>query len=113
MMPVPVSESGLVTTRRPVPALTPRQVDVLRVAAKGLTQKAVGAELGISRQTVQNTMHEAYQRLGVETLVEALSVLGWLIVPQHVHGIDRRYASDDDGSTWTATTAGCESVTLP
>lgn len=110
MMPVPVSAT---TTRRPVPALTPRQVDVLRLAARGLTYKAIASALGMAHGTVKRTIHEIHERLGAETLMESLSVVGWLVVPEHAHGIDRRYRSDDDGSTWTATTAGYESVTLP
>lgn len=92
-MPVPVSDPGLVTTRRPVPALTPRQAEVLRLAALGFTYDEIGLHLGIARTTVRDTLWHVYDRLDVGCLVEALAAVGWLVVPEQVAGVDRRYAA--------------------
>ena len=59
-------------------ALTPRQLEVLRLAAKGLGNSEIGAVLGISPSTVKNHLDDAYSRLGLErrcrlsAVVEAL-----------------------------------------
>lgn len=77
-MPAPVSETGLVTTRRPAPALTPRQDAVLRLAATGRTYRAIASELGIAHGTVKRTMHDAYERLDVAGQLDAFRAMGWL-----------------------------------
>lgn len=44
-------------------------------------QKEVADELGLSIQTVKNHMANVLHKLGVESSVEAYSILGWLQVP--------------------------------
>ena len=76
------------TTGRPlgaqatVEALTERELDVLRLAAKGLTNKAIGQALDISDRTVQGHLANVYGKLGVgsrtEAVTEALK-LGWIV----------------------------------
>jgi len=46
-------------------ALTSRQLDVARLAARGRASKAIAAELFLSVRTVDNHLREAYRRLGV------------------------------------------------
>lgn len=53
--------------------LTERELDVLRRAARGLTNKQIGAELQISDRTVQNHLANIYAKLGVASRTEAVT----------------------------------------
>ena len=53
--------------------LTPRQQDILRLAAQGLHYKEIADQLKLSQRTVTNHFHQIYQRLGVTNRVEALN----------------------------------------
>jgi DNA-binding CsgD family transcriptional regulator len=54
-------------------ALTPRQIDVVRLVASGMTYKAAGRRLGISRHTVDEHLRDARQRTGLQTNVELIA----------------------------------------
>ncbi|SRR5581483_3460008 len=61
--------------------LTEREHDVLRLAARGLTNKAIGFELSISDRTVQGHLANIYEKLGVSGRTEAVMravELGWI-----------------------------------
>lgn len=45
--------------------LTPRQRDIVRLAARGLSSKGIGRELDISEKTVRNQLTAIYECLGV------------------------------------------------
>jgi DNA-binding NarL/FixJ family response regulator len=66
-----------------VEALTDREVEVLRLAAKGLTNKAIGQALGISDRTVQGHLTNIYGKLNAgnrtEAVTEALKQ-GWITI---------------------------------
>jgi len=49
------------------PSLTPRELEVLRLAAAGLTNKEIARHLRIWLQTVKSHLHNVYTRLGVRT----------------------------------------------
>ena len=53
----------------PAPALTPRQLDVVRllVAGEGRSVKEIAAELGISESTVKVHLARVRRRLNVRT----------------------------------------------
>ncbi|MBK9713177.1 MAG: response regulator transcription factor [Kouleothrix sp.] len=53
--------------------LTERELDVLRRAARGLTNKQIGADLAISDRTVQNHLANIYAKLGVASRTEAVT----------------------------------------
>ncbi|MFO7168364.1 MAG: response regulator transcription factor [Chloroflexota bacterium] len=53
--------------------LTDRELDVLRLAARGRTNKQIGAELAISDRTVQNHLANIYAKLGVASRTEAVT----------------------------------------
>jgi DNA-binding NarL/FixJ family response regulator len=61
--------------------LTPRELDMLRAAARGLGNKQIAAELGISSRTVQTHLTRVFAKLGVasrtEAVLEALK-RGWV-----------------------------------
>jgi DNA-binding NarL/FixJ family response regulator len=46
-------------------ALTPRQLEIARLAAAGLANKEIAARLCLSHRTVENNLHAAYEKLGV------------------------------------------------
>lgn len=53
------------------PRLTPRETDVLRLAAKGLTLVEVAEALSISRHTVSGYLKDIYRKLSVSNRAEA------------------------------------------
>jgi DNA-binding NarL/FixJ family response regulator len=61
--------------------LSPRQSQIMRLRARGLTTKEIAHELGISVVTVKNNITFAYAKLGVENLAEFLLAMGWLRLP--------------------------------
>lgn len=66
---------------RPIDSLTPREMDVLKLAAQGLTNKAIGAQLNVSDRTVQGHLANIFGKLHVTTRTEAVMravALGWL-----------------------------------
>jgi DNA-binding NarL/FixJ family response regulator len=61
--------------------LSPRELEVLRLAAQGLTNRAIGYELKISERTVHSHLINIFDKLDVGTRTEAALKavrLGWL-----------------------------------
>jgi two-component system, NarL family, response regulator LiaR len=54
-------------------ALTERELEILRSAARGLTNKQIGAALSISDRTVQNHLANVYAKLAVASRTEAVT----------------------------------------
>jgi DNA-binding NarL/FixJ family response regulator len=66
---------------KPIETLTPREMDVLKLAARGCTNKAIGAHLHLSDRTVQGHLANIFGKLHVATRTEAVMravSLGWL-----------------------------------
>lgn len=53
------------------PALTPRETEVLRLTAKGMTVQEVADLLGLSRHTAGGYLKDIYRKLSVSTRAEA------------------------------------------
>ena len=53
--------------------LTDREIEVLRHAAQGLTNKRIGEILFISDRTVQGHLQRIYRKLNVTTRTEAVT----------------------------------------
>jgi len=51
--------------------LTPREVDVLRLVARGLTNKEITARLGVKERTVEFHLTNILRKLGTASRVEA------------------------------------------
>lgn len=58
---------------RDVPALTPRQLEVLELLAEGKSAKAIGRSLYLSQATVRNHLRSLLQTLGAHSQLEALA----------------------------------------
>lgn len=56
------------------PGLTPREHDVLRLAARGLASKVIAERLGTGEQNVKNLLGRVYRKLGVENRTQAAIV---------------------------------------
>jgi len=78
-----------IRTRRPagaveqIEALTSRELEILRLAAQGLTNKAIGQEMGISDRTVQGHLANIFGKLGVASRTEAVTEAlkrGWIVL---------------------------------
>lgn len=70
-----------------VEGLTERELEVLRLAAKGHTNRAIGRQLGISNRTVQGHLANIFGKLGVNTRTEAVLLAmkqGWLTLDEAV-----------------------------
>ena len=68
----------------PSATLTPREMDVLRAAARGLGNKQIAVELGLSARTVQTHLTRVFAKLGVASRTEAVLYAlraGWVIAP--------------------------------
>lgn len=77
--PTPASEGEVIEN------LTEREVEVLRLVGRGLTNQGIGAELGISDRTVQGHLANIYGKLGVSTRTEAVLravKFGWLTLDE-------------------------------
>ena len=73
--------SGPAPTYEP---LTDRELEVLSLAGKGFTNKAIGVQLGISDRTVQGHLAKTYSKLQVNSRTEAVmrAVSLDLIIPE-------------------------------
>ena len=59
--------------RHPVPRLTPRQTDLLRLVAAGHTNTQIAHRLGISESTVRTHLENIYGRLQVSSRTAAVT----------------------------------------
>jgi DNA-binding CsgD family transcriptional regulator len=58
--------------RNPVPRLTARQTDLLRLVAEGHTNAQIARRLGLSEGTVRTHLENIYERLGVSSRTAAV-----------------------------------------
>ena len=65
--PLPTSTSG------PLPQLTPRESEALRLLAEGLPNKAIADRLGISEHTVKFHVNSLMGKLGAQSRTEAVT----------------------------------------
>jgi len=65
--------SGVQARREPAIALSPREHDVLRGLARGLTGPQIAAELHVSPSTIKTHLGRLYERLGVSDRAAAVA----------------------------------------
>ena len=69
-------------------ALTEREKEIILLVAKGLTNKAIGNQLGISDRTVQNHLANIFAKLRVESRTEAvMRAIAAGIVPSNLSNL--------------------------
>ncbi|WP_422659283.1 response regulator [Paenibacillus sp. EC2-1] len=74
------AELSLAVWDDPCP-LSPREREVMKLAAQGLVLQDIGAQLFLSYGTVRNYMSDAIGKLGANTRIEAIDIArnkGWL-----------------------------------
>jgi DNA-binding NarL/FixJ family response regulator len=86
-----VATGGLAFAVRPGRAslarLSPREHDVVRLVAAGMTNDEIGVELGIGAKTVETHLARLFERLGIASRTElAMRAVreGWLDVPPSI-----------------------------
>ena len=63
-----------ITEQRQMPALSPRQLDILRLVSKGFNNDEIAERIGISRGGVKAHLAIAFDRLGASSRAEAASL---------------------------------------
>ena len=53
--------------------LTPRQIEVVQLIARGLTSHEIAEELGVRPKTVENYKQRVFTRLGVQNQAHAVA----------------------------------------
>jgi DNA-binding NarL/FixJ family response regulator len=79
--PAPTTAAAWDDEAAPMEALTPRELDVLRLLADGAGNRAIGERLGISDHTVKFHLSAIFGKLGVTTRTAAVRRalrLGWI-----------------------------------
>ncbi len=72
-----------VEVARPESPLTPREMEILQLLARGLDNAAIAAQLVITKRTAQNHISNIYGKLGVDSRTEAMLYAiqrGWVDV---------------------------------
>jgi len=80
---LPPEESADVPVRVNAESLTGRELEVLQLMARGLTNRQIGRRLGISEHTVKFHAGGVLGKLGARSRAEAVaraSGLGWILV---------------------------------
>jgi DNA-binding NarL/FixJ family response regulator len=67
----PPPGNGGANARPPAVSLSPRELDIIRLVAKGATNQEIGRELRLSPGTVRNYNGRIFRKLGVEGRTEA------------------------------------------
>ena len=70
-LPEDAADQGGPPVRAGLPALTRREREVAQLIAKGLTNKAIAAELVLPRRTVDGHVERLFAKLGVTTRAQA------------------------------------------
>ena len=64
----------VLTARRGKPQLSPRQLEVLAYVAKGLTSKAIAAQMGITQDGVNGHLRAIFAHLSAASRAEAVAI---------------------------------------
>jgi DNA-binding NarL/FixJ family response regulator len=72
-------------------ALTPREVQVLRLVARGRTNRQIGSQLAITEGTVKSHMHRILRKMRVANRAEAaVAAMGMGRLPQKLERLPQR-----------------------
>ena len=56
-----------------MPSITPREQEVLKLLAKGITYSEIAAQLGVTDETVKKHLKNIYRKMGVSNKIAALT----------------------------------------
>jgi DNA-binding NarL/FixJ family response regulator len=87
------SISTAIAVRRPLHALTDRQIQVLKLVAEGHRTREVAKQLGLSIKTVESHRSEIMKRLRIHDVV---SLVRYAIRVGFIPGTPRRYVGVDE-----------------
>jgi len=95
-----------ISQRRPRSRLSPREVEILEMVAKGLTNKDIGRVIGVSPFTVRNHVRHIMVKLeaGDRTEAATVAIQEGILTPHH---------SSHDGGDNDRCTAGQPAIPLP
>jgi two-component system, NarL family, response regulator len=71
---IPPEIAGLVTERLRQPALSARELDVLRALGRGLSNQGIADQLSLSESTVRTHVASLFVKLGAKSRVDAVNV---------------------------------------
>lgn len=71
---IPADVKQLLAETAPVPTLSPRQQEVLDSICRGLTNKDIAKQLGISVGSVKTHLEAVFQKIGAATRAEAAAI---------------------------------------
>lgn len=69
--------------------LSAKQLQIIHLRARGLTNKEIAGELRVSDQTIKNHISMVLVKLAVTTTEEAFTALGWLSPPDQPVAVAR------------------------
>jgi two-component system nitrate/nitrite response regulator NarL len=84
--------SPIMDARGDFTPLSTRELQVVQCAARGITNKKIAGELGLSEHTVKNYLFRAFEKLGVTSRVE---LLFYLTIHGHSFGPARDSLKDE------------------
>jgi len=76
------------TSRSPVPGtldvLTPQELQIVQMAADGLSNREIGQKLFLSHRTIESHLHRAFPKLGITSRAQLHAVIGMNPAPASV-----------------------------
>lgn len=63
--------------------ITEREHDIIHCLSKGLTNKEIGQELGISQHTVRDHLSSVFKKLNIHSRLELAILINVSNVPSH------------------------------
>lgn len=76
-------DQPVATLAKGLDRVSERELEVLRLAARGQTNREIGHELGISERTVHSHLMNIFAKLGINTRTEAVLIAiraGWIVL---------------------------------
>jgi DNA-binding NarL/FixJ family response regulator len=86
-------EKPEIEVRRPEMRLTPRDIEVLKLAVLGMSNREIGQRMGNSRQMIANRIRGIFDLIGAENRVQMVS--WWIVRGSQLYGMQEGGVSAD------------------